>query len=110
MILLAPPSAEELHRRYAADLDLPAEARALYVAMTRARQDLYHANPPKLPHFRRTDSRGDGRRYLGGWQSYKRFGIVAEAGDVDRDDPPGAEGAPATSSRTFWNGSHPGTP
>ncbi|MFG2571127.1 UvrD-helicase domain-containing protein [Streptomyces sp. NPDC048481] len=92
VILLAPPTAEELHRRYAADLDLPAEARALYVAMTRARQDLYYVKPPELPHFRRTCNRGDGRRYLGGWQSYKRFGIVAEAGDVDRDDPPGADG------------------
>jgi hypothetical protein len=92
VILLAPPSAEELDRRYTDGLDLPAEARALYVAMTRARQDLYHVKSPELPHFGRTSKRGDGRRYVGGWQSYKRFGIVAEAGDVDRDDPPGVEG------------------
>ncbi|OQR64998.1 DNA helicase [Streptomyces maremycinicus] len=101
VILLTPPTSEELARRYTDDLDLPAEARALYVAMTRARQDLYHVKPPELPHFGRTGRRGVGRRYLGGRQAYKRFGIVAEAGDVDRNDPPGGEGGDADGVQTY---------
>ncbi|MGW7627712.1 UvrD-helicase domain-containing protein [Streptomyces griseoincarnatus] len=91
VIILAPPAVAELHKRYGDELDLPAEARALYVAMTRARQDLYHAPRPELPLFRRAGHRRDGRRYIGSWRSYDRYGIVAEAGDVCRDNPPGHE-------------------
>ncbi|MFD8804751.1 UvrD-helicase domain-containing protein [Streptomyces sp. NPDC059597] len=89
VIILAPPSVAELHKQYKDQLDLPAEARALYVAMTRARHDLYHMSPPELPLFRRAGSPKNGRRYVGGWRSYDRYGIVAEAGDVCGDDPPG---------------------
>lgn len=97
VIVLTPPTLAELQKRYQDELDLPAEARALYVAMTRARQDLYHLTPPELPLFRRAGGRNHGRRYLGSWRSYDRYGIVAEAGDVSRDDPPGQEtGAVAT--------------
>lgn len=53
MIVLTPPTQAELHKHHRDELDLPAEARALYVAMTRARQDLYHVAPPELPLFRR---------------------------------------------------------
>ncbi|MFF5155538.1 UvrD-helicase domain-containing protein [Streptomyces sp. NPDC000348] len=88
VIVLAPPTVAELHKRYGDELDLPAEARALYVAMTRVRQDLYHAPCPELPLFRRAGHRRDGRRYIGSWRSYDRYGIVAEAGDVCRDNPP----------------------
>ncbi|MFF3154727.1 UvrD-helicase domain-containing protein [Streptomyces sp. NPDC057910] len=91
VIVLAPPTLAELHKRHRDELDLPAEVRALYVAMTRARQDLYHVAPPELPLFRRAGSRRRGRRYLGSWRPYDRYGIVAEAGDVNRDDPPGQE-------------------
>ncbi|MFI9104864.1 UvrD-helicase domain-containing protein [Streptomyces fildesensis] len=91
VIVLTPPTLAALHKRYRNDLDLPAEARALYVAMTRARQDLYHVAPPELPLFRRAGGRPHGRRYLGSWRSYDRYGIVAEPGDVSRDDPPGHE-------------------
>ncbi|WP_328669321.1 UvrD-helicase domain-containing protein [Streptomyces sp. NBC_00328] len=91
VIVLAPPTVAELHKRHKEDLDLPAEVRALYVAMTRARHDLYHAPSPELPHFRNAGHGRDGRRYLGSWRSYDRYGIVAEAGDVCRDDPPGHE-------------------
>ncbi|MGF0176203.1 UvrD-helicase domain-containing protein [Streptomyces sp. Marseille-Q5077] len=91
VIVLTPPTVAALHKRYEDELDLPAEARALYVAMTRARQDLYHMAPPELPHFRRAGHRRGGRRYLGSWRSYDRYGIVAEAGDVCRDNPPGHE-------------------
>ncbi|MBJ7905156.1 ATP-dependent helicase [Streptomyces sp. DSM 110735] len=89
VIILTPPSVAELHKQYKDQLDLPAEARALYVAMTRARHDLYHMSPPELPLFRRAGGRKNGRRYVGGWRSYDRYGIVAEAGDVCGDDPPG---------------------
>ncbi|MEW2302867.1 UvrD-helicase domain-containing protein [Streptomyces sp. NPDC006655] len=89
VIVLTPPTAAELHKRHQDEVDLPAEARALYVAMTRARQDLYHVAPPELPHFKRVGGRRHGRRYLGSWRSYDRYGIVAESGDVCRNDPPG---------------------
>ncbi|MFJ3496443.1 UvrD-helicase domain-containing protein [Streptomyces sp. NPDC086091] len=89
VILLTPPTVAELRARHRNDLDLPAEARALYVAMTRARRDLYHAVPPELPLLTRAGDRRNGRRYVRGWRPYDRFGIVAEPGDVCRDDPPG---------------------
>ncbi|MFF4169899.1 UvrD-helicase domain-containing protein [Streptomyces sp. NPDC001744] len=90
VIVLTPPSVAELRRQYKkGELDLPAEARALYVAMTRARQDLYHVRCPELPILRRAGGRKNGRRYVGGWRSHDRYGIVAEAGDVSRDHPPG---------------------
>lgn len=89
VIVPTPPTVAELHKQYKDDLDLPSEARTLYVAMTRARQDLYFTSPPELPQFRRAGGRKAGRRYIGGWRSYDRYGIVAEAGDVSRNDPPG---------------------
>ncbi|MGW1084936.1 UvrD-helicase domain-containing protein [Streptomyces sp. NPDC002596] len=88
VIVLAPPTLAELRKQFKEELDLPAEARALYVAMTRARQDLYHANPPELPIFKRAGGRKNGRRFLGGWKSYDRKGIVGESGDVCADNPP----------------------
>lgn len=91
VIVMTPPTLAELRKRYLDKLDLPAEARTLYVAMTRARQDLYHVAPPELPIFRRAGGWRHGRRYLGSWRSYDRYGIVAEPGDVSRDDPPGHE-------------------
>ncbi|MGA4940531.1 UvrD-helicase domain-containing protein [Streptomyces cinereoruber] len=92
VIVLTPPSVAELHKQYKkGKSDLPAEARALYVAMTRARQDLYHVSCPELPLLRRAGGGRNGRRYVGGWRSYDRYGIVAEAGDVCRDQPPGRE-------------------
>ncbi|MEV5192433.1 UvrD-helicase domain-containing protein [Streptomyces clavifer] len=91
VIVLAPPTVAELHKQYKDESDLPAEARALYVAMTRARQDLYFAVSPELPMLRRAGARKSGRRYVGGWRPYDRYGVVAEAGDVCRDHPPGHE-------------------
>nr|WSY54605.1 UvrD-helicase domain-containing protein [Streptomyces sp. NBC_00886] len=100
VIVLSPPTVADLHKRYKDGLDLPAEARALYVAMTRPRQDLYHVTPPELPHFKRAGRRHDGRLYLGSWRSYDRFGIVAAAGDVSRDDPPG-HGTDAAATQAY---------
>ncbi|ALO08672.1 hypothetical protein AQF52_3078 [Streptomyces venezuelae] len=96
VIVLTPPTVAELRKQYKDELDLPAEARALYVAMTRARQDLYHVRAPQLPVLRRAGGRRGGRRYVGGWRSYDRYGIVSEAGDVCRDNPPGREGDAVT--------------
>jgi hypothetical protein len=89
VIVLTPPTVAALRKRHGDELDLPAEARALYVAMTRARRDLYHVAAPELPLFRRAGGRRNGRRYLGSWRSYHRLGIVAGPGDVSREDPPG---------------------
>ncbi|MFF7351813.1 UvrD-helicase domain-containing protein [Streptomyces filipinensis] len=91
VIVLTPPTVAELHTQRKNELDLPAEARALYVAMTRARQDLYHVGCPELPLLKRVGGRRNGRWYVGGWRSYDRHGVVAEAGDVCRDNPPGHE-------------------
>ncbi|MFF9619980.1 UvrD-helicase domain-containing protein [Streptomyces griseosporeus] len=91
VIVLTPPTVAELRKQHKDELDMPSEARALYVAMTRARQDLYYMNAPELPLFCSASGRKDGRRYIGGWRSYDRYGIVAQAGDVCRDDPPGHE-------------------
>ncbi|MEU8978380.1 UvrD-helicase domain-containing protein [Streptomyces sp. NPDC058251] len=99
VIVLTPPTIAELHKQHKDELDLPAEARALYVAMTRARQDLYHVGSPELPMLRRAGGKRNGRRYVGGWRSYDRFGIVAEAGDVCRDNPPGHETDAVTTQR-----------
>ncbi|MFD8044194.1 UvrD-helicase domain-containing protein [Streptomyces chartreusis] len=100
VVVLTPPTVAELHKRHAGELDLPAEARALYVAMTRVRHDLYHMPPPELPLFRRAGQRRDGRRYLGSWRSYDRFGIVAEARDVCHDNPP-AHGTDAVATQRY---------
>ncbi|WP_226486952.1 UvrD-helicase domain-containing protein [Streptomyces parvulus] len=89
VIVLTPPTVAELQKQYGTEVDLPAEARALYVAMTRVRQDLYHVRSPELPIIKRAGNRKTGRRFVGGWRSYDRFGVVAEAGDVCRDNPPG---------------------
>ncbi|MGW6536444.1 UvrD-helicase domain-containing protein [Streptomyces sp. NPDC055051] len=89
VIVLAPPSVGELRKQRRDEVDLPAEARALYVAMTRARQDLHHVAVPELPILRRAGAGRSGRRYVGGWRTFDRFGIVAEAGDVDRERPGG---------------------
>ncbi|MBM7438918.1 UvrD-helicase domain-containing protein [Streptomyces sp. HB132] len=100
VIMLTPPTVAELHKRHKDELDLPAEARALYVAMTRSRHDLYYITPPELPQFRRVGRRGAGRRYLGGWRPHDRFGVVAETGDVCRDDPPCHDGD-AVATQTY---------
>ncbi|MCX4415806.1 UvrD-helicase domain-containing protein [[Kitasatospora] papulosa] len=110
VIMLTPPTVAELHKRHKDELDLPAEARALYVAMTRTRHDLYYMAPPQLPQFRRAGKRSAGRRYIGGWRSYARFGIIAEAGDVCRDDPPSKYGDAAATQTYLLERVGPGQP
>ncbi|GAA3914190.1 hypothetical protein GCM10022244_25060 [Streptomyces gulbargensis] len=91
VIVLPPPTVAELRKRHKDEPDMSAEARALYVAMTRARHDLYHTDDLDLPLLRRVGGGRTSRRYVGGWRSYDRYGIVAEAGDVCRERPPGRE-------------------
>ncbi|WP_164543516.1 UvrD-helicase domain-containing protein [Streptomyces mobaraensis] len=86
VVLLTPPTVAELRRRRADRLDVPAEARALYVAMTRAREDLYRLAPPDTVMLRR--HRPTGRWYRGApRQGWRRHGIEVRAGDVRALEP-----------------------
>ncbi|GAA2999352.1 hypothetical protein GCM10010519_34940 [Streptomyces lactacystinicus] len=99
VIMLTPPTVAELRRRND-ELDVPAEARALYVAMTRAREDLYRMAAPDtvtvLMH------RPTGRWYRGVPNPrlrWRRDGVEVRAGDVHAVEPAGAEtDAPGTQS------------
>ncbi|MFI8169375.1 UvrD-helicase domain-containing protein [Streptomyces sp. NPDC085931] len=100
VIVLAPSSAAELRQQFKTELDLPSEARALYVALTRARQDLYFTDRPELPIIRRVAGGKNGRRYIGGRKPYSRYGIIGEPGDVCADNPPG-HGTDAVATQTY---------
>ncbi|MFF0560210.1 UvrD-helicase domain-containing protein [Streptomyces sp. NPDC004266] len=101
VLLLSPPSLDEL-RKVHESLDAPAEAKALYVAMTRAREDLYHVTGPDTSRIRR--HRPTGRWYLGGWKKYERYGIQAAAEDVHRDTPPCSADANADATQSYLLG------
>ncbi|MFJ4646802.1 UvrD-helicase domain-containing protein [Streptomyces bobili] len=100
VLLLSPPSLTELRKTHQ-DLDVPAEARALYVAMTRTREDLYHVTGPDTARIRR--HRPTNRWYLGGWKKYERYGIQAIPGDVHREEPagPGEAGTAAVDTQAY---------
>lgn len=72
------------------DYDPAAEARLLYVAMTRARDDLYVLDAPNAWLIRK-DKRID-RWYLGGRSAWARNGIEMTGSDVSHEQPPGTEG------------------
>ncbi|MFI9585061.1 UvrD-helicase domain-containing protein [Streptomyces sp. NPDC052236] len=72
------------------DYDPAAEARLLYVAMTRARDDLYVLDAPNSWLLRK-DKRID-RWYLGGRSTWARNGIELIGSDVSHEQPPGTEG------------------
>ncbi|MEU0105870.1 UvrD-helicase domain-containing protein [Streptomyces sp. NPDC006251] len=97
VLLLSPPSIAELRKTHE-DLDVPAEARALYVAMTRAREDLYHVTGPDTSRIRR--HRPTGRWFLGGWKKHERYGIQVVPGDVHREQPPGSHDADMSAVET----------
>ncbi|WP_416519196.1 UvrD-helicase domain-containing protein [Streptomyces achromogenes] len=97
VLLLSPPSVAELRKAHEG-LDVPAEARALYVAMTRAREDLYHVTGPDTSRIRR--HRSTGRWYLSGWRRHERYGIQVTPGDVHREQPPGSYDACLTAVDT----------
>ncbi|MFD3554112.1 UvrD-helicase domain-containing protein [Streptomyces goshikiensis] len=82
VVLLTPPSVVELRRRDA-ELDVPAETRALYVAMTRAREDLYRVAAPDTATVLK--HKPTGRWYRGvpnSRQKWRRDGVEVRAGDV----------------------------
>ncbi|WP_425281701.1 UvrD-helicase domain-containing protein [Streptomyces brevispora] len=72
------------------DYDPAAEARLLYVAMTRTRDDLYVLDAPNSWLVRK-DKRID-RWYLGGRSTWARNGIELIGSDVSHEQPPGTEG------------------
>ncbi|MEV7770896.1 UvrD-helicase domain-containing protein [Kitasatospora sp. NPDC086791] len=99
VVLPAPPTVAELRRR-TDDLDVPAEARALYVAMTRAREDLYRIAAPDTVTVLR--HKPTGRWYRGvpnPSHRWRRDGVEVRAGDVESlepaDAPTDAPGAQA---------------
>ncbi|GAA4956320.1 hypothetical protein GCM10023205_18070 [Yinghuangia aomiensis] len=69
------------------EYDPSAEARLLYVAMTRPRDDLYRLDRPNTWLIRK-DKRLD-RWYIGGGRSWARNGIEALGHDVCHEHPPG---------------------
>ncbi|MEU1423874.1 UvrD-helicase domain-containing protein [Kitasatospora sp. NPDC005751] len=99
VVLLTPPTVTEL-RRQDNELDTPAEARALYVAMTRAREDLYRIAAPVTATLLK--HRPTGRWYRGVLNprlKWRRDGIEVRAGDVCAREPAdAAHDAPAAQS------------
>ncbi|ORL40549.1 DNA helicase [Prescottella equi] len=73
------------------ETDPPAEARLLYVAMTRPRDDLYRIKIPKLWTMRKASHNAYpvDRWFLGGRQRWARNGIEATDSDVCREVPAG---------------------
>ncbi|MFJ3297189.1 UvrD-helicase domain-containing protein [Streptomyces bacillaris] len=89
VIVVEPVTTAELRKQHT-HVDPAAEARSLYVAMTRARDDLFRIAAPHTALVRR--DRVTDRWYLGGWKAYIRDGIVASGQDVGREHPPGTDG------------------
>ncbi|WP_330452354.1 MULTISPECIES: UvrD-helicase domain-containing protein [unclassified Streptomyces] len=89
VIVVEPASMAELRKQHT-HIDPAAEARALYVAMTRPRDDLFRLDAPDTALIRR--DRRTGRYYVGGWKPYQRYGITAASTDVSREQPPGTDG------------------
>ncbi|POX44206.1 UvrD-helicase domain-containing protein [Streptomyces sp. Ru72] len=81
---------QPLGERRGGDEDRPAEARLLYVAMTRPRDDLYRLEPPHTWQFRK-DRNGTDRWYLRGRVDFARNGIEACDLDVDHARPAGTD-------------------
>ncbi|MFD7863305.1 UvrD-helicase domain-containing protein [Streptomyces sp. NPDC059783] len=89
VIVVEPPTLAELRKQHT-HVDPAAEARALYVAMTRPRDDLFRLDAPDTALIRR--DRRTGRYYAAGWKAYQRYGISAAGTDVSREHPPGTDG------------------
>ncbi|MFD7287302.1 UvrD-helicase domain-containing protein [Streptomyces sp. NPDC059863] len=89
VIVVEPTTLAELRKQHT-HVDPAAEARALYVAMTRPRDDLFRLDAPDTARIRK--DRATDRWYIGGWKAYIRDGIAASGRDVSREHPPGTEG------------------
>ncbi|MFF5689635.1 UvrD-helicase domain-containing protein [Streptomyces albidoflavus] len=94
-VLREPPATRK--KKY--DYDPAAEARLLYVAMTRARDDLYVLDAPSSWLLRK-DRRID-RWYLGGRSGWARNGIEVTGADVSQERPPGT-GSPGQDAAEVW--------
>ncbi|MCX4609096.1 UvrD-helicase domain-containing protein [Streptomyces mirabilis] len=89
VVVVEPQTLSELRRQHT-HVDPAAEARALYVAMTRARYDLCRLASPEVSRLRL--HRATNRWYVGGWKAYERYGIEASGRDVCTEQPPGTDG------------------
>ncbi|MFD8969571.1 UvrD-helicase domain-containing protein [Streptomyces sp. NPDC059568] len=89
VIVVDPEPLAEIRKQHT-HIDPAAEARALYVAMTRARDDMFRITAPDTARIRR--DRDTDRWYIGGWQRHIRAGMAASGRDVSRDHPPGTDG------------------
>ncbi|MFE3180870.1 UvrD-helicase domain-containing protein [Streptomyces violascens] len=108
VLVVEPATIAEL-RRHHTHLDPAAEARSLYVAMTRPREDLYRLAAPDTAHIRK--DKAIDRWYAGGWKSYVRRGIEASGRDVCREHPPGTDGfeqSPEAVQNYLMSSVHPG--
>ncbi|MDJ1134506.1 UvrD-helicase domain-containing protein [Streptomyces iconiensis] len=110
VILLDPPAWSELPKRVKDEVDPVAEVRGLYVAMTRARDDLLHVPGPEIRQLR--TQRPSGRSYLGGFKYWERYGLQLRGRDVRRDVPPGhgADADPAKVQEYLREAVRPGDP
>ncbi|WP_371799349.1 ATP-dependent helicase [Streptomyces sp. NBC_01707] len=66
------------------------EIRALYVAMTRPREELYRHPSPDVRQVRRCPATGRWARY--GWKKWERKGVEMKSGDVHVTHPAGTVG------------------
>ncbi|WP_369199742.1 UvrD-helicase domain-containing protein [Streptomyces sp. PU-14G] len=110
VVLLDPPNWSALPNMTKGQVDPVAEVRGLYVAMTRARDQLLHVPGPEVRQLR-TEPRS-GRAYLGGWQRWERYGLQLRGRDVRRDVPPGhdADAEPASVQEYLRGAVRPGDP
>jgi len=88
VVVVEPPTMAELRKQHT-HVDPAAEARALYVAMTRPRYDLFRLSAPDASRLRL--DRVTERWYVGGWKAYERYGIEASTRDVCGEHPPGTD-------------------
>lgn len=72
------------------ETDIPEEARLLYVAMTRARDELMRCEIPNTSRLRVCQPINRWARY--GPQDYQRRGMAMDGGDVHKADPAGTYG------------------
>ncbi|MEY9888441.1 hypothetical protein ABIA31_002081 [Catenulispora sp. MAP5-51] len=76
--------------RVLGETDILEEARLLYVAMTRARDELMRSAVPETLRLRVCQPINRWARY--GLQDYQRFGLAIDGGDVHTADPAGTYG------------------
>jgi hypothetical protein len=70
------------------DEDPEEEARMLYVAMTRARDDVLRIENPTDGRIRKDRTSDRWARY--GWKQWQRLGLEVGAADVSQEEPPGS--------------------